>query len=204
MFLDPKDWPLLRPLLITMLSVILIGGMAIGGAWYFRDIMMKESNRLKAGLSQAQGKLHEAEENLRLIQEYLPGYRELLTRKLIGPELRLEWIDAIKQAATAIKLPGWHYNLAPQQPYTENPPPAGKYRIMASAMTLDLGMLHEGDLLHLLRLLNDTSHGIILPKSCNFKQMGSGRSEDPKGINVTAACKLFWITLQGDSGAPIK
>jgi hypothetical protein len=70
-------------------------------------------------------------------------------------------------------------------------------------MKLNLGMLHENDLVRLLQELDKGAYGLYSVKECALKRVTKRLEQGPQGQNVSAECTLLWFTLNLSSGNEI-
>jgi len=144
------------------------------------------------------GPRHEVEEEERDIRENLVHYRDLVKRGIVGPERRLDWIDAITGIKNARRLFEIRYAIEPQRPL-DYPGVAtkGNAGFMVSRMKLDMLLLHEEDLLGFLADLNASGKATsrcATAASQRAEQGAPSRTITPK---LRANCTIDLITLRG-------
>jgi hypothetical protein len=152
-------------------------------------------------LNQVRGEYQMIDDEQRVIETYLPQYEDLDTRGIIGEEERLNWIETLRDAALAIKLPSLQYELYPQEEYERDIPlPQGAFKVWSSTMRLDVGLLHEDDLVSLLRRINRGANGLFTVSSCSLRRELGEPKFEPRATNLTASCELEWLTIRQPVG----
>lgn len=197
MRLAEVDWSILRGGLILLFVSLLISGGLLGSSYHFWTKMDREYKRERAALFAARSQYQNIDQEEKVIAEYFPRYRELESAGLIGDERRLDWIDTLRRSAQEVELPGLRYIIDSQELYQpEFPLPESAFRIFASNMELNLGLLHEGDLPALLDDLNRKAAGFYTVASCNIIRAQQEFIKNPNAVNLTADCGLRWITIR--------
>ena len=197
------DWSILRgTLVVFVLSLAVASGM-VSASFYFRQNMEREYQANHAEFREASLKYLAVDDEERIIAQFLPEFRRLYDDGLLGRERRLSWLETLRRAGDANGLPQLAYKLDAQRVATPDfNIVLGDYQLYASAMTLNLALLHEGDLLQLLQTLDREALGQYAIKSCQVKR--TGENVDIAGLtaNLSAECTLDWwtINLSGERG----
>ena len=191
------DWGVLRAAIILLVIAISLSGGLFYAGTHYTELAVDELRQVKSKLFQVRGEYRTVDDEKRIIDLYLPQFRALEESGIVGDERRLSWIESLRDAAAKIKLPALRYELLPQEVYIpEFPLQQGAYRVYASEMTLEAGLLHEGDLFALLRELNRNASGLFTVSKCYLRGTTSGVSFNPKANNVAARCDLRWYTIE--------
>lgn len=199
------DWKIIRGAIISLLLSIMICSSLVAGSYYFENAMNREYIRNNAQFSSISQRYLAIDEEAKRIQKYLPKFIDLYNRGVIGDEQRLNWVEVLRNAGARIKLPSLSYSIDAQKDYT--PPYSitlGSYKLYKSVMTLDIQMLHEGDLFSLLNALNKDARGEYNLTSCNMDKGDKEIVESPDTPNIRASCELEWYTIKLASGKEIK
>ncbi len=192
------DWSVLRGALILLVVALLVSGGLFYGSSYVHDQVERENRSEQLNLTRVRSEYQTIDDEQRIIETYLPQYRTLEERGIIGSERRLDWVETLRAAAAKIRLPSLRYELFPQGEYrAEFPLPQGAYKVYESTMRLDLGLLHEGDLVALLAELNRNSEGLFTVSSCSIRRNGEQVRFEPNVPNISASCELRWLTVRG-------
>jgi hypothetical protein len=136
----------------------------------------------------------------REVREKLAVYRRLRQLHVIGPEQRLEWADAMSRIKSSRELLDLRYRVDRREPLAKIPGKPGDVEFYASSMTVDLALLHAGDLLRFLDDLRDSGYAYYSVRSCTVSRTGqtpSGTTIEPR---LHAQCLIDLITIL-DQGA---
>lgn len=191
-----------RHLRVAVLVFAVAAGCAIAAVAYTR-LLWHEARERQVLAAQARDlarlQFAQVEQEKRDIALFQPIYRQLLARRLVGVENRLDWLDALRQLQDQYRLPAIAYDIAPRQPVVVSPAmELGRYRLYATRMRVQVDLLHEGDLFLLLSGLRAQGHSTV--QECTLKRPASAPNT-ALAPTVTAACTLNWVTL-ADSTAP--
>lgn len=197
----PQDWKVLRsPMLALGLALVIVGLMA-----YYADQYHKKQEQALLVEEQAYRQAHQqyqtsGQEKETIIQ-YLPVYQTLISQGFIGEERRIEWIETLRQAHQDYKLLEINYDISEQAKAPQTYLPAvAELALHQSSMKLELGLVHEGDLLNLLTELQSKFKSFIV-NECEIKRVGQLdiRVDDVRE-NMRANCQIDWFTLRDVKG----
>jgi hypothetical protein len=86
--------------------------------------------------------------------------------------------------------------MSPQQPVVTDPSLSmADMQLLASQITIRLGLLHEGDLINLLDDLKKQGMGLYVPQRCLISRR-EGTSAGGLQPSLDASCTLAWLTLK--------
>ncbi|MFZ5557922.1 MAG: hypothetical protein ACOZDY_14600 [Pseudomonadota bacterium] len=199
MKLSERDWPHLRGTLFFGIAVIAAGVIAIWLSEKHVTNMQREQAILQEQVAQARARLSRIQEERRDLDAYYEEYRQLMERGVIGPEQRLSWIETIDRLRDQRGLFGTRYSIAPQKPFQSDVPlPGGPINLRSSDMTLQLTLLHEGELADFLEALQREARGMYLLRGCRVERV------DPAvtlryAPHLRADCDLTWLSLNQET-----
>lgn len=199
MKLDQIDWGVLRNALILLVVSVAISSGLLGSSFYFWDKMDRQYQRERNALLGVRAQYQNIDEEEKIIERYLPLFRDLESKGIIGQERRLDWIDTLRQASQRVELPMLRYVIDSQSIYQpEFSVPGGTFQIYASNMRLDLGLLHEGDLNTLFADLDANATGLYTVSSCDLRRTRHQRDfiKAAGATNLKADCGLRWLTIK--------
>lgn len=189
---------------IRMSLAMAVGMAAIGAALAFgasRILHFEKMSNRQAEIANKdiRGKLARAREEEIEIKQKLALYNELAGRGIIGEELRLDWVERIRQVGEARKLAGFEYELSPQRLLDPAvlPGNSGDFDFLASSMKLKLRLLHEEDLLNFLADLRSSVSAYLRVQDCSVERLP--KTDSPRGRiapQLKAECTIDWITLR--------
>lgn len=187
--------------LAVLATVVLASAAAI--YWTRAEIVKHE--RALAGyqgqLREAQNRFQRSGDERDLIVRYLPPYEALRKEGLIGPEQRINWLDALRTSNREAGLFGAEYQVSTQQPYPHaqelNAPRLG---MAQSIMKLSLRLTHEGELLRFIQRLEAQRAGAFDINECVIERASSADAPLNAQPNLRAECELAWITINPEPG----
>ena len=149
----------------------------------------------RASRAEAHDRLMRIADEEREVREKLEVYRRLQQLHVIGPERRLEWANAMSRIKSNRELLDLRYRVDRQQPLVTVPGKPGNVEFYSSSMTVDLALLHTGDLLRFLDDLRDSGNAYYSVRSCTINRTG----QVPTGTNIVARlqaqCVIDLITI---------
>ncbi|MFT5132223.1 MAG: hypothetical protein ACI9SC_000688 [Gammaproteobacteria bacterium] len=199
------DWSILRGSLIIFFLCLVISASILVGSFYFKDKMHKEYLRNDAMFRSVSNRYFSVDEEEKLIKKYYPLFVDLYNRGVIGQERRLNWIEVLRNAGEEINIPGLSYDIKSQEIYQPGfSVNLGKYQLYRSIMSLDMKLLHEGDLFQLFQALDKHAQGAFNVSTCTLTSSGKAISEDTGAGNLNVKCELTWHTIKLADGRELE
>jgi hypothetical protein len=204
MTLETKDLKRLQWAIAFLIIMSLVGG----GAVWTTEQMKKSSNK---GLQEAtaarkdiQAKLTRAREEQQELTEKLNRFQSLKARGYIGPEQRLNWVEAIARIKAERRIFKLDYEFAPQRRVDASILPgggaAGNFELMSSQMRMQIHLLHERELLDFIADLRadlrKTVEALVHVRSCTIERLAPSTADRGSKAQLKAECTLEWITLK--------
>lgn len=156
-------------------------------------------DRARRDLSQAARQYRNASDDQAVYREYATRFREMRERGWIGEERRLTWIEALRSINEDLKLPVLRYEIGRRVPARLEAMPGGdRLQLFRTPVRLEIGALHEYDVVELLRRFDADGAGLPALSHCRFERNGPVRL-DPRAANVRADCALDWYALELDT-----
>ncbi|WP_051293743.1 hypothetical protein [Pseudoduganella violaceinigra] len=190
-----REYSLLRNATLVFLGTLAISLAAVFASWWqLRQAHLGEAAALLER-DGARSRLAHAETEKEEIRLYQPQFIELRRRGLVGPERRLDWVEAIRQIQEQRRLLPLTYEIEVQQPYKlETALPTGDYAMLGSRMALHMDLLHELDLLNFLADLRQA--GTFAVQDCVIRRSaGAAPAPGAPAPTLNADCTLNWLTL---------
>lgn len=186
---------------IALLAVLLLAsaGIVLAALNHLRQAQ-EENRQAVAQRGDIQARLVRARDEEIEIRARISSYQELVARGIIGQEQRLDWVERIAQIQAARRLIDVRYELSPQQPVDARLLPggaiAGGHEFMASAMKLQMQLLHEDDLLGFLADLQQSVQALVVVRDCKVERLVRAEGDRAMQANLAAECAIDWITLR--------
>ena len=181
----------------SLLTCLLSVGIAVGLINYSATTQQESLRQLQQAqrqLNAARDQLLTAQNDQENMSSYQMEYDALVAQKVIGSEQRLDWIEGLEKLRRQNLLPDVKYTIGPQSAYTPNPPlVAGNFALSLSPMSLELDLLHEGQLLNFFEALSRQMPGWFLLDKCALSRVDSTQNG---GVMLKAACAGGWFTMK--------
>ena len=178
----------------ALVMVVSIMTIFISDSYLERAYESRESE--KRAMRIWKNKIITAKQSNEMMNTYEDGYKKLLKNNIVGKENRLNWLETIQATTNARGTSLVKYNVASQQLVEDkaNQHQAQGLKVYRSGMTIDMKMLHEGDLFAMLNVLEEKAQGLFTVEKCNiestFNPLNNG------GENMHANCELGWYTFK--------
>jgi len=188
----------IKKLALPVVAALLLLG-AGGGLIWGADAALKAAQR-QASIAQRERqasteRLARIAEEEREVKEKINVYQRLKALHIIGEERRLEWADAIARIRVQRELIDVRYRVERQRLLLSAPGKPGNIDFYASAMRVELQLLHEEDLLRFLNDLRDSGNAYYSVRNCAMSRTGSATTSATMGPRLRADCSIDLITL---------
>ena len=192
----------LKKLALPVLAAVLLLAAGAGLIWGANEAL--KSAQRAAATAQAERqqngeRLARIAEEEREVKEKIDVYNRLKALNIIGEERRLEWADAVNRIRAQRELLDVRYRVERQRLLMSLPGKPANVDFYASAMRVDLALLHEEDLLRFLGDLRESGNAFYSVRGCSMTRSGPG----PGGAaasRLRAECNIDLITIR-DRGA---
>ena len=178
------------------LVVVVLGLIGLYFAHEHADDVRSDLKRVAGARLAVQSRLVQATDEEREIRTRMSEYRKLLERGVIGDERRLDWVEIVKNIRAERGIFDLRYSIESRRPLDY---PGIKrvpgVEVMASRMTLDGSLLHEGDLFTLLTDLRARLAPYVLVRSCTLSRDPQARP-DAYGAHLRSQCSIDLVTIR--------
>ena len=189
------DWSYLRAGLTGPVVFLLVCTLALGAATVYGGRARETLDSERQSLTSLEAERDELTERREARRRYARLYKDLSNDGVVGPEHRLAWIQATRDAATDLGLPYLRYSTGTQKPFEADwLVPGVAAPVLASPMDLQLGLVHEGDLLDLLGRLR-AAPGLLQVQSCSLEMPAVADGPEPGKANLTGNCQLVMYSI---------
>lgn len=188
----------LKLLILPLLAcVVLLGSGAALVTWTQQEqrVSRGELAVVREQHAQARERLLRIAEEEREVKEKLKVYLRLRELGILGDERRLEWADAMTRIRTQRELPDLRYRVERQRLLFSAPGKPANVDFYASAMKLELALLHEGDLFTFLADLRESGNAYYSVKRCAMLRTGTAPTGAGLAPRLRADCEIDLITI---------
>jgi hypothetical protein len=188
----------LKRLGLPLLAALAMLGAGAGLIWG-ADEALKGAQRAAAAAQaerQQNGeRLARIAEEEREVKEKISVYQRLKALNILGEERRLEWADAVSRIRTQRELLDLRYRVERQRLLVSAPGKPGNVDFFASAMRVELALLHEEDLLRFLADLRDSGNAFYSVRNCALTRTGPAGTGAAIAPRLRAECNIDLITI---------
>lgn len=187
------DWPYLRRHTVRPVLSAVVGAIALIAALWAHDYQRARYDELAANRNAVHEDYDALVHQRRLVDRYHRRYQRFDDLGFIGRESRLDWVETLRMAANGLAVPRLSYAIEPQ---IEVVPPVQSVlggedlQIRASKVQLELGLLHELDLLRFFDDLQAHAPGLIKVDRCELSWEVEPGSRVNTDTNLSASCAV--------------
>jgi len=198
MKLSKTDLPILRWSILAICSSILVSAAILYASSAYIGSSQKDLTNARNARNDARNRLAAANEDRDNMSIYSKEYGDLVRRKIIGDEQRLDWIEGMEKLRQKNLVWEFRYHIAPQKIYIPKSPIAtGNFDIHYSEMGLKFDLLHEAQLADFFAALPRYIEGWYQLEGCTLKRRTTeDNAATSSGAQLSAECTGGWITLK--------
>jgi hypothetical protein len=188
----------LKALALPLLACLLLLGAGAGLIAWTQQEQRAAGGELAAAReqrAQARERLMRIAEEEKEVKEKLEVYLRLRALGILGDERRLEWADSMTRIRTQRELPDLRYRVERQRLLSSVPGKPANVDFYASAMKVELALLHEGDLLNFLADLRESGNAYYSVKRCAISRTGAAPTTAGLAPRLRAECEIDLITI---------
>ncbi|MGD2054203.1 MAG: hypothetical protein PVG45_08855 [Gammaproteobacteria bacterium] len=181
--------------LLLMIAVVIMSDMYKSKASDENALMMREMRSWR-------NKIDEANKNNQILVQHEETFKKLVEESVIGDENRLSWVEVVQNVVESRKLTSVKYDIA-SRVLLDKKLLDRKYSgidVFRSVMSLDMKLIHEGDLFVMLNALRTEAKGLVTVDKCDIelinKNINEGVIAQDDTVNMSAYCELSWYTLK--------
>lgn len=199
------DWLYMRSALLAPLVALGVAVALLAASYVGRARITAESVVARQELASLDQQRLDLASRLEARRRYGERFESIAQAGIVGAEQRLAWAEALRLAAKKLHLPYLRYSASPQQPFAvAYLVPGEAAQVNATAMELQAGLVHEGDLLRLFEVLRDQAPGLFSVTGCALERAGgTATAPEPDRANITGTCELRWFSIPMAATAPV-
>ena len=193
------DWAYLRQGLLGAVSLTLVCTVIWGATTAYLSratTTLADEEQTRSSLEAERNELTERRDARR---KFARIFQQLSVNGVVGDEQRLALVQATRAAGQEVRLPYLRYTTNPQQPF-EAPwlIPGVAAPVRVSLMDLQMGLVHELDLLRLFAELREAP-GRPEVRSCSLEIMSVDKAPEPNRANIGGNCQLALYSIPRES-----
>lgn len=194
MKLSTLNWRILRAPLLVLTAAAALAIVLVNFSYQWSAASGAQLARERAALNGIRLKSSQADQEKQVIERYRDAYENLQRGGAIGPEQRVNWLDALRAADHAVQTLGVDYQLSQQAASTIKLDTAG-FKLQQTTMKVNIKLLHEEDLQHFLQELSAQQAGLYLLQACSLSRVAGGAFSVRFEPKLNAECELAWLSL---------
>lgn len=195
MRLTPAELQKLGLPLLLAVAMLAAGGGLIWSADAALKSAQRDAAAAQAERQQNGERLARIAEEEREVKQKIDVYQRLKAHNILGEERRLEWADAVNRIRKQRELLDLRYRVERQRQLVSLPGKPGNVDFYASAMRVDLALLHEEDLLRFLADLRESGNAYYSVRSCQLSRSGPGGGGTSIAPRLRAECTIDLVTI---------
>ncbi len=186
--------------LLTFLTSLALSASAIWIGSAYDSNSLTERQAAQKQVVEARNKLSATQSDLENMSTYALEYNSLVHNKIIGSETRLDWIEGLEKLRQQRHVLDFKYTIAPQKDFVPSPSlDSGNFTFSLSGVTLQLDLLHEGQLIEFFEALRSDMKGWFIIDQCSLEKTGAATTDilsNNTGLQLKASCTGGWITMK--------
>jgi hypothetical protein len=194
--------PILKKATVTFGVILLAMIAVVAVSDIYRSDANDENTRIARELRSWKNKIDEANRNNQILLQHEDTFIKLKDNAVIGDENRLSWLEVVQNVVESRRLTSVKYNIS-SQALIDKKVLDKKYKgidVYKSVMTLDMKLIHEGDLFVMLNALRSEAKGLYTVDKCDIelinKNINQGVIQQDDTVNMSAYCEISWYTLK--------
>lgn len=199
--------PVIKKSLAAFVVVLLLMVTVVIMSDAYKTRASDENDRMMREMRSWRNKIDEANKNNQILVQHEDTFKRLVDESVIGDENRLSWVEVVQNVVESRKLTSVKYDIA-SRVLLDKKLLDKKYKdidVYRSVMSLDMKLIHEGDLFVMLNALKNEAKGLVTVDKCDIelvnKNINEGVIAQGDTVNMSAYCELSWYTLKkGDRG----
>ncbi len=191
-----SDFRMMRWNILAFSASLLLSAIIFYSSGDYAEKTQAEWRSAQNMLNDARNRLATAYQDQENMGIYANEYGSLIENKVIGDDKRLDWMEGLEAIRQQNLVTDFSYTIAPQKIYAPQPPlDTGNFDIYYSEISLQLDLLHEGQLPDFFAALTRQIKGWYQPEGCTLQRAASG-ADASATIRIKAECNGGWITLK--------
>jgi len=195
-----QGWPYIRKAGITFGTVFVLSCVLVTAVRLVLLQARPDTAAAQARQIAAAGRLSQAEIERTQLRDFQPGFTQLRARGFVGPESRLNLLEAIQSIQKTRRLLPVAFDVSPQQIVALDPSLLeAPLEMHATTVRVRMDLLHEMDLVHFFQDLK--ARGFYTVRQC---QINTGPEVPVLSLSprLNADCTLFWVTVDAAAVDP--
>lgn len=197
MNLRDLDWVYVRRYTVLPMACAVLSLLLAGAAIWIHSVQDQLFHQLDANRSAVHEDYDALVEQRRIIDRYHRRYQQFFELGFIGRESRLDWVETMRRITADLDLPRVGYSIEPQRSVVtplSSRLGGDNIKLRVSNLQLEMGLVHELDLLRFFDVLQSQAPGLIKVDKCEVEKIGTVEVNVAEA-NLVAICdvKIFSV-----------
>lgn len=165
--------------------------------WFSFSQLAKQEKLMgntQSDMDYAEEEAHHLNNLVSLFENFNNDYKEYETKGFLDEEQRLSWIETLEKTGQQLHLDDLRYEITSRQTLDNGnrglPP---NITLFESELSLESGLVHEGDLIHLILNLSKLNSGLFVVDNCKIQRIDA-TTAFASSSNFHAKCSTLWYT----------
>ncbi|MFK5948758.1 MAG: hypothetical protein QM500_08330 [Methylococcales bacterium] len=193
--MDNIDYALIKTPIIIFIASLLFALLGFMGVNTIHSAAKQEILLIKSAVSTVSEKLEIRLQGIKLYQQLHTKYSDLTGFSFSKPD-KLRWMERINSQGEKLQLPSMTYNIKARHiNYNYANTLSGDFTVFSTAIDMQMGLVHEEQLLQLFQGLNNAGLGLFSVEHCAMAINGGKTHFTPNKTNITAQCLIEWYEI---------
>ena len=187
------DWRYIRRYTALPLVTLLVSITLFAVSTWLRADQEAQYARFSANYDATQEDYDALVYRRRLVDRYHRRYQQFHELGFVGEESRLDWIETLRAATEELTLPRVSYAIEPQLNVVapvQSIAAEGNSQIHVSRMQLEMGLVHEVDLLRFIDEFQRKAPGLVKVDECELGWLSPQEAPSASEANLSARCAV--------------
>lgn len=192
------DWSYLRQDLPVPAVTAVVALIVLGLSIWFVSVQNDNYARISVNQDVMNADYDALVTRKRLVDRYHRRYGQFQQQGFIAVENRLDWVETLRESAKRLRLPSLTYSLEPQLKVVPPIPSTSvdaEIQIFLSKLELEVGLVHERDLLRLFGSLQQTAPGLLKVDGCRLDRQAEHDEVQAVDANIVASCSIDLFSI---------
>lgn len=201
------DWAYLRQDMLVPAATAIAAVLVLALSTWFVSVQNENYARISVDQDVMNADYDALVTRKRMVDRYHRRYARFQEQGFIAEESRLDWVETLRESAEHLKLPNLSYSMEPQLAVVPPVPSTSgdaSIQIFLSKLELEVGLIHEMDLLRLFSELQSTAPGLLSVDRCRLDRRSENAELQAVDANVIASCSVnLFSIVTSDVGAEV-
>ena len=197
------DWAFVRRHTLIPSLCALVAMLALGAAVLLRDGQQRLFSELHNAHIIVDKDYDALVTQRQIVNRYHRQYQRLNELGFIGQEDRLDWVETMRTTSESLKMSRLSYSIDPQLTATapvKSILGGDNFEIRVSKLQLEMGLIHELELLQFFDELQKSAPGLLKVDTCKLTYTGDPQDHSADSLTASCAVQIFSLITSDVEG----